>query len=67
MFCGVDEINSFLSQEPQQPILFLSMFAYCNVDNETEDEVDSYLSLRYEDSIVNPLKYYKVHEYNFPS
>lgn len=44
IFCGDNEINSVLSQEPQQPTVFLGMFAHCNADNETENEIDRYLS-----------------------
>ncbi|PTQ46678.1 LOW QUALITY PROTEIN: hypothetical protein MARPO_0010s0077 [Marchantia polymorpha] len=65
IFCDSNEINSVLSQEPQQPTIFLGMFAHCNADNETKDEVDRYLSLQCEDPTVDPLEYWKVHEKQF--
>lgn len=47
MIRGANEINSvqlIFPHEPYQPTIFLRMFAHFNADNETQDEIDIYLS-----------------------
>lgn len=65
MFCDANEMSSVLSHKPHQPTVFLDMFVHCNADNETEDQIDIYLSLQCEDTTIELLEYRKVHEKRF--